>query len=302
MNYKYEKEAVKKFGSQYKRNNSKKHELIFPCPNCSKPGKSDKLYVNTLNGVYHCFRCDLKGKLHLRYNLQDVKNYLENNKIKKDVNKTLYLMPFTKYDLTEEQKQALYNRGLTDDDISYYNITGGKRIQIPNFVKGNLTDIVCLWEWRKDRVTDHNPKYLYEEGVKKSNTLFNIYNIENNVDNITLCEGIFNAITAGKTSVASYGRSLSECQLQLILDKSPKSITIAYDSDEPGVTGALKVIEDLNNAKYQGLVYYILLPKNKDINDLGKEKYKEYVKENIININLSSKLSRQLPKFLFENR
>lgn len=291
----YLSKAVEKFGNNYVSTN-KEGEYIFRCPNCNR----EKLYLNSFNGVFHCFRCDYKGKIAGK-TITSLSEFRSNKAEEKTKSKTVALRWFNRQALTEEQHTAIINRGLTDEDIEYYNITGGKRIQIPNFVVGNLSDLVCFWEWRKDKVTKTNPKYLYSEGVEKSNCLFNIHNVAEG-SHITLCEGIFNAITVGREGVASYGRSLSDRQLELILNKYPSLITIAYDSDLPGVTGAVDALEKLAKTKYNGSVDYILLPKGVDANDLGKEKYQEYYEKNKINIDLTSSLSLKIPMLLYKNK
>lgn len=291
-----EKEAVSKFGRIYTK--YKTDEWLFPCPKCKKANR-ENLHINLKTGVYHCFHCDYSGKLKTKYSLA---NLQEKSKISTDKGSSeVYLRPFNKQALTPEQIFALHKRGLSDEDIKYYQISGGKRIQIPNRVIGNFSDMICAWEWRKDKVTKYNPKYLYSEGVEKSQVLFNIQNIKENSD-ITLCEGIFNAITAGRNAVASYGCSLSDRQLALLLSAKPKSITIAYDSDAPGQKGALKVLDMLRKTRYSGKVYYILLPKGVDINDLGKERYKAYYEKNKILLDLNSVLSCNLPKLMFSFR
>lgn len=300
--YKYEKTAISKFGNTFRRN--KDSELIFKCIKCGR----DKLYVNTSNGLYHCFRCGYKGRLKARATLKDVKNKYNLDTLTNMTtcrSQELVLIPFTSVKLTEQQVKALKNRGLTDADIKFYHICGRQedsRIQIPNFVKGCFTDLVCAWEWDKEKVTAKNPKYLNSEGTKKADTLFNIYNIEKGINQIILCEGLFNAITAGKNAVASYGCHLSKRQCQLILKKEPKSILIAYDSDEPGVTGANEVIRQLINLDYKGIVEYILLPTDVDINDLGHDNFINYVNTHKVLIDLTSPLSIKLPSLLFESR
>lgn len=280
------------------------NEMIFTCPKCGR----NKLYVNPRNGLFHCFRCSYKGKLKNRSSLSSIK---ENNVEKlRELTKTdndsdeLTLIPFYSKPLTEKQYNALKNRGITDSDIKFYNICGREqddRIQIPNFVKGIFTDITCNWEYDKTKVTDKNPKYIMNEGVKKNRTLFNIYNIPENVDSIILCEGIFNAITAGRNAVASFGCVLSDRQCDLILSKNPKKIIIAYDSDEPGVNGSIQAIQKFKNKKYKGKLEYILLPKGIDINDLGRENFLQYYKNNKMLIDLNSSLGLILPKLLFDS-
>lgn len=86
------------------------------------------------------------------------------------------------------------------------------------------------------------------------------------------------------------------------MEKQPKSITIAYDPDLPGVTGSVKVIDSLKKAKYTGDIYYILLPENKDVNDLGKENFIDYLQCNKVKINFDVSYSSKIPLLLFNNR
>lgn len=297
MSHKYERQAISKFGTEFRM--YKEDEWLFPCPMCKKLN-TDNLHVNPITGQFHCFHCDYGGHLKSKAEISDLidKNCRD---IKQNKTKITILLPFNRQKLTEEQHQALLNRGLTDDDIKYYDISGGKRIQIPNFVMGNLSDLICFWEYRKDRVNKKNPKYLYSSDVKKSDCLFNAHKIKKK-SHITLCEGIFNAITAGRNAVASYGRSLSDEQLKILLNCEPNLITIAYDSDLPGVTGAVEVIRKLMDSNYVGKVDYILLPKGLDINDLGKQNYKDYYNKNKVNIDLQSNLSLKIPMLLYNSR
>lgn len=303
----YTRQVQERFGDSYKAVKSNQ-ELIFRCPNCGRI----KLYVNMSNGLYHCFRCGYSGRLSgKRKSMLDVKDNLTRDMEKLKTfnynnNKDeIKLIPFKQKPLTEEQKQALYNRGLTDYDIKFYNICGrdiDNRIQIPNYVKGCLADVICNWQYDKSKIDKRHPKYLNSEGTPKSKVLFNYDKIPQNAEQIILTEGIFNAITAGKNAVASYGCSLSDRQCRLLLDKEPKSILIAYDSDEPGVNGAIKVIEMLKSKNYKGKVEYILLPKNIDINDIGHENFINYYNNNKILIDLSSPISVNLPNLLYRSK
>ena len=276
--YKYEKAAIEKFGNNFIRN--KQNELIFSCTKCNRP----KLYVNTLNGLYHCFRCGYKGRLSSRASLADIRDKYNLDKLEAITNtkesKELNLIPFFSKSLTEEQIKALEARGITESLIRYYHICGRQednRIQIPNFVKGCFTDVICAWEYDKSKINKTNPKYKNSEGTPKSKTLFNVYNIEQNPERIILCEGIFNAITAGKDAVASYGCELSNRQCELLIEKEPSTILIAYDSDESGVKGSVKAIKKLIEYNYKGIIEYVLLPKGLDINDIGHNNFINYV-------------------------
>lgn len=292
-----EKTAIEKFGNSFVK--YKIDEWLFPCPKCEK-FNIDNLHVSLTKGKFHCFHCDYGGKFKIIPKLSDIKSDNNEEKYTKNNTDNSYLIPFVRQDLTTEQLEALYKRKLTDDDILYYNISGGKRIQIPNYVVGSLTDMICLWEWRKENISKYNPKYLYPKEISTHNTVFNLHNIKEN-DTIILCEGIFNAITAGKNGVASYGCHLSNIQLNLIMSKNPTKIIIAYDSDLPGVEGSIDVIDKLNNINYKGEVEYILLPKKVDINDLGNEKFVEYYKKHKVKLCINNPLSKKIPELLFNN-
>lgn len=301
----YRKEAVKKFGNYYTINKNNPDEWLFPCKLCKKLNDKN-LHVNVKTGLYNCFHnCSNHGKLFKKYSLNDVKsNITTNNSIKtfsSIEHDTEYLYPFCRLDLTDEQRAALYSRGITDEQIEYYNICGGKRIQIPNKVIGQFTDLVCNWEYRKQLVTKQNPKYLYSSDVKKSNVVFNLHRVPEKANVIIVCEGIFNAITASKLGVATYGCNPSVNQVKQILGKSPENIIIAYDSDLPGVTGSSKLINLLRAEDFKGGLYYILLPKGVDINDIGHKNFLKYLEEHKVKIILSSPFAYKLPKLLFDS-
>lgn len=302
---KYVRMAEAKFGASL-RPGSSLSDQIFNCPKCNRP----KLHVDTDNGVFHCFRCDYKGKLKGKTNLSTLREKYNMQGLREasgvaNKDRQLTLIPYRRAPLTEQQRQKLYDRGLTDDDIDFYKISGSirnERIQIPNFVKGMLTDVIVAWEWDKSKVTSDNPKYLNSEGTKKSRTLFNYFNIPDEPEQIVLCEGVFNAITAGRNAVASYGCAISERQVEMLIEKKPKSILIAYDSDEPGVNGSVNAIKMLADQCYTGLVEYILLPKGIDVNDLGRENFWNYCNNNKVKIHLQSPMGIKLPKLLYKSR
>lgn len=299
----YKKEAVKRFGNYYTINKNNPDEWLFPCKLCKKLNDKN-LHVNVKTGLYNCFHnCSNHGKLFRKYSLDNVKTDITNSNAENNVEHDIeYLYSFCKLDLTDEQKTALYNRGITDEQIEYYNICGGKgrRIQIPNKVVGQFTDLVCNWEYRKQLVTKQNPKYLYSSGVKKSNVVFNLHRVPEKA-NIIICEGIFNAITASKLGVATYGCNPSVNQVKQILRKNPENIIIAYDSDFPGVTGSSKLINLLKAENFKGGLYYILLPKGVDINDIGHKNFLKYLEEHKVKIILSSPFAHELPKLIFDN-
>lgn len=293
--------AIRRFGEPVNSHVTNSNNIIFTCPNCNRP----KLYVNLGNGMYNCFRCGNKGKLKIKNTLGEVyKQYYNtvDSAVHKKENEVFFVI-YPHESLNSLQIDCLRNRGLTDDDIEYYHITSDGdtgRIIIPNYVKGIFTDFYVGWEYRKRLVTDSNPKYLNnDQCTKKGSLLFNGWRIPKDNNYVVLCEGVFDAITAGKHAVASLGCNLTEKQVQLLIELQSKKIIIAYDGDEPGVKGSDKVIQYLYKYHYKGEVEYVPLPINIDINDMGRENFWNYYHSHKYIIDMNSVVSRNLPMLLF---
>jgi 5S rRNA maturation endonuclease (ribonuclease M5) len=118
------------------------------------------------------------------------------------------------------------------------------------------------------------PKYRYDAGFSKNEVLFGLWRLPNPCQQrIILVEGPLDAVwvqDCGLAGVAVLGSSLSDGQLELLVERSVRQVVLCFDNDAAGV-----------NATYQarGLlravgiwVYRVHLPgKYKDIQEVPHE-------------------------------
>lgn len=83
-------------------------------------------------------------------------------------------------------------------------------------------------------------KVLYPKGAKVGRVLFN-YDRAKLGERIVIVEGVLDAIAVGKDAVATFGTSLSQYQLDLLMRTAASEIVISYDNDAIGKAKALAV-------------------------------------------------------------
>lgn len=138
--------------------------------------------------------------------------------------------------------------------------------------------------WIQRLFGSYGPKYIsaINEGNSglvqyygKSSVLWNIDNIEDN-SQVVICEGIFSAasvIQCGLQAIGISGKTLSEMQRSLLMEKKPKKILIALDGRRPGMDNTTEKSEKMkrNLIDFIEDITIINLPEGKDPNDLGEE-------------------------------
>lgn len=126
------------------------------------------------------------------------------------------------------------------------------------------------------KIVGTGPKFdnptIEEAGIGKSLLLYNwdsLYLYEH----IYLVESVINAETIGEEGVATGGKAISKWQLAEIIKSPVKRVTILLDPDalEYAYKNALKLV------RYKK-VRVIHLPKEEDVNSIGKKKTMEFVK------------------------
>ena len=87
-------------------------------------------------------------------------------------------------------------------------------------------------------------------------------------------EGAINSIIAGDDSVATFGKYVSDDQLNMILKKEPEKIYVSLDTDarEQAEKLCSRIVE-LTSSE----VYLVELPEGKDASDLGRAQYQYYL-------------------------
>ena len=273
------------------------------CPMHYQDGKK-KLSIDFSKNVYHCWRCNAKGRASDLLNRftqlshseiisymfskdEFINRSLNHQEIKKEVvTSELFAYDAISLKIIENSlnnaKLYLNNRGISDKDIEYYDIRVGKhntafknRIIIPTYDEyGNVCYFVA-----RDYVNPNNPrKYLNSAGSNKSSHVWNLNHAKEN-DIIILCEGCFSGISADRipnmTAVCTYGKFISSTQAKLIAKKHPREIIMSLDGDVPfdEVRNNIHIIR----AFYRGSISYITIPDKKDPNDLSYEEYKNLI-------------------------
>lgn len=122
----------------------------------------------------------------------------------------------------------LISRGLHPSDIEFYSIVAGTgkfrdRVFVPTF---NAAGELVYWVARLFR-GDHPAKYLNPK-IEKTGLLFNAANASGSV---VVCEGVFSAIAAGRTSVATFGKHVSITQLRALAELPADEFVFAVEAD-----------------------------------------------------------------------
>lgn len=116
----------------------------------------------------------------------------------------------------------------------------------------------------------HNPK-VEDFGIGKSILLFNADAL-NLYDTVYIVESVMNAYTWGDNAIATSGKAISQHQLSRIIRSQVKRVVFLLDPDayKEAIEFALKLVQFKK-------VKVVLLPNDKDVNDLGKNKTMKYV-------------------------
>lgn len=284
-------------------------ECTFCCPFCP-PSKHDgkrKLSVNFTKNLYHCWRCGASGRAsELLHQYSNIDNKELNNYAFKDFDKTTKLRfhnSNSKARETSDIKTEIFaydnitlkilenalpnahaylnNRGITDEEIKYYDIRVGlyaykDRILIPTFDDyGNVTYFVA-----RDYVGKSPMKYFNAKDTNKSEHVWNLDKVKEN-DIVIITEGCFSGISAnrvpGMTAVCTFGKAFSDEQVRAIVKHKPKEIILSLDGDvsERETEKSLKLIRRYFN----GLLTVAHLPADKDPNDMTLEEYQKVINE-----------------------
>lgn len=275
--------------------------LIYNCPECQKRvGSIDEhgnLWVDTKKLVFHCFRCEWTGSISNKSSKGYTFEQNPNSKVlaqktaealglvvkRNSIKHFNYKIPSLSVRSVPDAMNYLYNRGIDDNQIDYYNMRfssflDGKyknRIVIPNklIVKPDGTQTTDMFVARKlYNDADDLPKYLNPVGNNKSEVVFNLHNIPKGYP-IIITEGVFSSISAGYNAVATYGKAVSDDQIDMILMNKPKYLYVSLDPD--AIKFAIELCERIRAKDSQVPVYLVNMPMGEDPNSLGYSKYKE---------------------------
>lgn len=230
-------------------------EYIIRCPLCKHEHTKDKLYIKEDLTVGHCFLCDreyinLTDKVDVSYDIPKFFGFWGGNQEGQEIvpltDPTWSLDRF-KYEF-EEYDEAGYNyllgrHGYMKD---LYKILGFKfwegNIAIPFFYHGELIYYQIRFTGpSKIRYffppISRKPVYILDHAVKENRLI--------------ICEGVFDAIAClimapEYIPIAVLGSSVSDYQLEMIREYTPKEIKIYMDETKlsVGIANRLKTVID----------------------------------------------------------
>ena len=252
-------------------------ELVCACPQCKK---EEHFYVNIKSKKYHCFKCGYSGGINL-----DAPEYVVDveTKLKEMIN---FVSGVFKDRTNEDQKwfdlwdtidarydplcaKYLNDRGISDDLIEYYNIRYSpkwKRAVVPNKLNDKFrTDMYVA----RDITGSSKLKYLNPAGSASKTSIFNLHRVLGKFDSVIISEGVFSAISSGLNGIATYGKSVSKSQIEILCRCNFDRYYISAEAD--AIDTAVRLADIL---KREGKnVYLIELPEGKDANDLEQEEF-----------------------------
>lgn len=317
-------------------------EERFNCPFC---GETDhKMYVNTKNLRWICFKCDKRGNIisiireyfsmsfpdaiellqTYGYNTSPILAYMEELKSSEGYDELteeeIFRIMFLKS--MEEPEEAisivdatyttpplptglhrlqdyfdnpmsfpflnyLNGRNVTLEQIVLHDIgfilngettgSSGKLLPLQQHIFFPTRDIVTndIVYWNTRNINQYGLKSINapsgEGEYGKNNTVFNLNNAQH-TDKLVIAEGVFDALAIGDSGIATFGKFITDDQLDLIVKghrtRPDNKIYIFLDPDE--VETMVKLAKRLKS-KNVTEVYYINNPGEKDPADLGHE-------------------------------
>jgi DNA primase len=268
-------------------------EVAYHCPFCKHHKK--KLQVNLNNHNWKCWICKdtnktvgktiktLFKKMKVLHRFADeLKKYKINtydfSGQKEDAEMVLpdEFESLTKKSWMPEYKHALKylsNRGIGPLEIIKYNIGfcgSGRyknRIIIPSYNKDGQLNYFVSRTWIKD----HPLKYLNPPTSKEIigfEMLVN-WNME-----ITLCEGIFDAMAIKRNAIPLFGKTMNDVIKENIIKFCPSRVNVCLDSDAK--ESALIICEWLSQF---GITCHLILFDEKDPSDMGYLETWKHIRE-----------------------
>jgi len=296
LNKIYKSKLYSYFVDAFKVREYRRGWLKGNCPSC---GRVDKFGINLSMNKTNCFVCGFHpSPINLLMeregfdnfqdarkfiNLYEGRQYLE--PVVERIERTNAILPEGYHNLLigdsllgRKARDYVKNRGFDIEEMAYkgwgYSVKGNYfgYIIIPFYVGGKLI------YYNGRRYFGGGPKYknpkIEDFGIGKSLIIYNsdalaLYN------EIYLLEGVINAETLGDQAIACGGKKISKYQISMLIKSEVEKIILLLDPDaiDESIKVGFKLI-------YHKEIKLIVLPEDKDVNDLGKEKTLELVNGN----------------------
>lgn len=268
-------------------------EVTIYCP-FHHNAHSPAFYINTRTGLWQCFNpsCGKKGNFRQLYKHITGKAFgkdldVDHVALKKTLELSLNPIEiddeinldavFIDYETDDVALlEQFTNRGLSLDTLEYFEIGFSRvksRIVIP--VRDQYFKVVGLIGRAVD---DQQPRYLYNNGFKRANVLFNINNAKR-YSSVLVTEGSVDCIKVHQAGfhnvVATLGARVSDNQIKL-LKKYFDEIMIFSDNDEAGEAMARDIIVGCQGKR----IYKVKIPDHlKDPGEMTEIEIQQAVQE-----------------------
>lgn len=292
-------------------------EYTLRCPVCGR----DKLIVNADKGLWHCWICqefkyNERGKrvpVKGAGNVVGLVSLLEGVDYK--TAKGIIGSNYANYKSTHPQEYEyseipyppyaqrinyllpyLQERGITLEDVQYFGLfycTGGKynnRLIFPVYEKGKLVFFQgrAMWNWELSGSIKsvNSPKVVGAAG--REDILFNL-EMACHYPRVVLVEGPIDAIHTGYNGVGTWGKNITDKQIQKLYQYGVRSVDLMWDGPTqhepegaiPEMMQALPKLAGLFDTRV------IFLPEG-DPGDYTREEIKYFVKNGVKANNVSN--------------
>lgn len=182
-----------------------------------------------------------------------------------------------------------HNRGFTLNDIYTHNIGyvihswvplgNGKSVKLDNHLVFLTHDMQGNYQyWNTRAIGESFVKSLNapssDTEYSKKNTIFNL-NRAVKTPQVVITEGVPDALTVGESGVGTFGKQVTDNQVQLIIDNITEEQKVYIYLDKDAKTEMKKLAEKLYRQHEE--TYLVISPTSKDANSLGREKAWEII-------------------------
>lgn len=235
------------------------NEYKVRCPECGKKAK----WVNPAKGMWKCFSCNKGGKI----NINGATN-LQRPKIAKMYDSVL---PGTFQPVLERRDfpkgwDYIIQRGFNPESI-YFGYSNQTALLFPCVENGRTVYYSTRSIYNVIRIKAENAPRNRTGGLGKENWVYNIDSLSEGGLAIAT-EGIFSSFACA--GLCTYGKTLSDVQIDKIIARKPMLVLMAYDTDAKSqIENAVKRFRDKGFKRVAGLY----LPDDLDPADLGYVKF-----------------------------
>lgn len=191
----------------------------------------------------------------------------------------------------------LHSRGTTIEQIKKHNIsyvthgqvqlTDGRQMDLINHLVFFTFDDKGKPLYWNTRSIEKSPLIksfnapAKETEYSKNNTIFNLNNAKH-TDKIVVNEGVFDSMTVGDSGVATFGKKVTDNQIDLLVEASRlNNIPIYLFLDDDAAKETTQTVEKLQE-RVEAPLYLIINKTGMDANKMGPEASQELIKNAIL--------------------